>query len=153
MEPLESALARHAPEMRTHRPGNLLCACGKLEPLDGKSVYIEFTAEHIAAVVAPYAARYARCPEECGCVLDGEDADRNDCGCNGPCCDGEVAFVREGKIIAVRKTVEINWAGPEQSPPKEAAPATRGCIGCLVDSAPHTCGYEVRTVPRWRNRV
>jgi hypothetical protein len=107
---LDRVLTRHKPEVRSHRPGVVLCSCGKLEPLDHKYVYVEFTAEHIAEVIAPFSALYAHCPEECGCLLDGEDADRNDCGCNGPCCDGEVAFVREGKIIAIRTTAEIAWA-------------------------------------------
>lgn len=29
------------------------------------------------------------CPEGCGCRLDGEDADRRECGCDGPCTGDE----------------------------------------------------------------
>lgn len=35
---------------------------------------------------------YALCPDGCGCRLDGEDAERRDCSCGGPCCDGEVRY-------------------------------------------------------------
>jgi hypothetical protein len=29
--------------------------------------------------------RWPRCPDGCGCRMDGEDSDARDCGCDGPC--------------------------------------------------------------------
>lgn len=29
--------------------------------------------------------QWPRCPDGCGCLMDGEDADRRECGCTGPC--------------------------------------------------------------------
>lgn len=37
-----------------------------------------------------FVAQYQLCPDECGCRLDGEDADRRECACGGPCRDGEI---------------------------------------------------------------
>lgn len=61
-------------------------------------------AENLEEEIGFYAPSYAYCTHGCGCLLDGEDADRNECGCDGPCCDGEVAFVREGQVLALVET-------------------------------------------------
>ena len=37
----------HQPHRVPHYPGALLCSCGKLEPLDTRPVYVEFTAAHV----------------------------------------------------------------------------------------------------------
>lgn len=40
-----------------------------------------------------FVAQYQLCPDNCGCRLDGEDADRRECACGGPCCDGEIRYL------------------------------------------------------------
>jgi|SRR6516225_5741332 hypothetical protein len=69
-------------------------------------------AETLQEVIGFYAPSYAYCTHGCGCLLDGDDADRNECGCDGPCCDGEVAFVREGQIIALVETKVLEAVEP-----------------------------------------
>jgi hypothetical protein len=59
-----------------------------------------------------FAPPYAYCTHGCGCLLDGDDADRNECGCDGPCRDGEVAFVREGQVIALVETKTLAAIDP-----------------------------------------
>lgn len=45
---IREAIARtHQPRHAPHRPSTLLCSCGKLEPLDQRPVYVEFTAVHV----------------------------------------------------------------------------------------------------------
>jgi hypothetical protein len=44
----------------------------------------------LAAATATVSEEDSLCPEGCGCRLDGEDADRRECGCPGPCTgDGD----------------------------------------------------------------
>lgn len=64
-------------------------------------------ADSLVEDVEFYAALYAHCPAGCGCLLDGEDADRNECGCGDACCAGEVAFVREGEVVALVQTKRL----------------------------------------------
>ena len=45
--------------------------------------YIDLTSQLLLPLEA------ARCPAGCGCLLDGQDADRRECGCFGPCNGGE----------------------------------------------------------------
>lgn len=45
---IRDAIARtHQPRHAPHRPSTILCSCGKLEPLDQRPVYVEFTAAHV----------------------------------------------------------------------------------------------------------
>ena len=77
------------------------------ETFDISDAAAQAHASHLIEVMAFYAPPYAYCPGQCGCLLDGEDADRNECGCDGPCCDGEVAFVRDDEIVALVQTKRL----------------------------------------------
>lgn len=39
----------------------------------------------VASAEEHQAARWPRCPDGCGCRMDGQHADVRDCGCDGPC--------------------------------------------------------------------
>lgn len=39
----------------------------------------------VASAEEYQAARWPRCPDGCGCRMDGQHADVRDCGCDGPC--------------------------------------------------------------------
>lgn len=109
----DSVAAAHQPRQVPHYPGALLCSCGKLEPLDKRPVYIEFTAAHvidaylaalqIAAIELVQRAEFAppraagdyntpRCPAGCDCSCCYGFADKS-CHCFAdPCnCGGDRA--------------------------------------------------------------